>query len=134
MASIALEVQKAIIEQLKADAAVSALIGAAVYDRVEAAAKTPYVKYGETVMRPADGVDLRAFDISLVLHAWSTKPGAVEARHVADAVVEALHQKPINLVENLMVDMTWRQTRDFTDLDGLSTHAVIEFSVSAQRS
>ena len=133
MPSLTNELKAAIVGRLKADGGVVALVGTKVFDRVKANAKRPYIVYGAVDVRPADGTCLRAYEGNITLHAWSTEPDADEANAIADAVTDALHQAPMTLASYLLSSIEHRLNRVFIDQDGLTTHAVMEFAIYAQR-
>jgi len=134
MASLQNELKAAIIAWLAADSAISAIVGAKIFDRVKAGRKMPYVNYGAVDVRPADGTCLRAFDVNITLHGWSVEPNADEANSIADAVTDALHQAPVTLpMPFILSSIEHRLNRVFTDPDGLTTHAVMEFAAYVQR-
>lgn len=122
-----LELQGAVVVALKAHAALSALVGAKVYDPVPPAATAPYVSMGPADELQDDADCVPAADVTLQIDAWSIAPGFAEVNKIADAVRGALHRAELTLTTNALVEIAHRQTRRFLDADGKTAHAVIEF-------
>ena len=133
MASVELEIQRAIFSRLTQDAAVAALVGGGVYDRVPQKPSYPYIELGESNFQRQDGVGLDAGVVFLTLQAWSDKPGYPEVKQIADAVVAALHVQIMNLPTNTLITIEHRYTNTLRDLDGLTSRAVINFAAYTQK-
>lgn len=133
MASPDLELQGAIVMRLRGYAPLTALVGQKVYDRPPATAQEPYVDIGEAYCLRSDAECVDAQEVRLTLHAWSTYPGFMEVKQIADAVVTALHQHPMILPTNRLISISHRLTRVFRDADGVTSHAVIEFVAFTER-
>lgn len=127
MTSPSLELQGAIVARLKADAAVTGLIGSRVYDRVPDAGTFPYVSFGPEQILPDDADCITGFEISMQIDAWSRGVGFPEVKRIAEAVRAALHAVELTLMDNALVSFEHRQTRIFRDPDGITNHAAIEF-------
>lgn len=94
-----LALQKAVIAALKADAGVSALVGARVYDEPPQNVTFPYVRYGTDDLAPlrmsGDCVD---DDIAFSVEVHSRPvAGRVEAKRIAQAVREALDDQTLTV-------------------------------------
>lgn len=126
MESADLELQKAIYDRLVADAGVSGIVGAGVYDHVPADVNFPYVHLGEVQAITEDMICVSGMAVYLTLHGWSRELGFVEVKRLAGAVRSALHLAPLELETWRLVSLNHRQNRVFRDQDGLSSHAVIE--------
>lgn len=127
MTSASLEMQGAIVARLKASPAVTALIGARVYDTIPTPVQFPYVSFGPSD-ELADNADCIAADeITFQIDAWSRATGFPEVRKIAAAVRAALHEHEFDLTDNAFVSFEHRTTRVFRDPDGLTSHAAIEF-------
>lgn len=121
------EVQVAIITCLKADAAVTALIGTRIYDRVPDGVTLPYVSFGPTqeVPEKVDGLDLSELFVQLSI--WSEDPGFAEGRRIAKAIVKALARDALTLADNAIAYFLPDGRRDLRDPDGLTTHIALTF-------
>lgn len=120
-----LEVQKAIVSALKADAGVSALVGARVYDRVPVGAAFPFVSLGTIFGQPAiETVDGEGFELALTLHFWSRAAGRVETGQAMAAVVAALNDVTLSLDSKTAVLVRLSDQRVMMDDDGVTAHGV----------
>jgi len=127
------QLQKAIVQTLKADADVVALIGGRIYDRVPEGAEFPYISFGAIESRSfmADCLDLA--EITVQLDCWSRKAGFGELREIAEAVRQALHDKDLTLERHAMVTITHERTHELYDPDGTTTHAALIFAATIER-
>ena len=107
-------------------------VAVGVYDHVPAAATPPYVVISDI---QDDGAGVQAYDGS-ELHAnlvvWSTKPGKVELRTIANAIRMFLAPRsdltpPFSLAGAGHRLVTWRrvQTIPMNDPDGISSKATV---------
>lgn len=128
MTSPTLELQGAIVTRLKAQPAVTALIGQRIYDAVPAQPVFPYVSFGPSDELTEDAECIDGFEISMQIDVWSRSVGFPEARQIADAVRQALHGYELNLTSNALVTFQHRITRMFRDPDGLTNHAALTFT------
>ncbi len=128
-----LELQGLVVNALKADAAVTALVGGRVYDRVPDTAAFPYIVYGPSDATSEDADCYTDFDVFAQLDVWSRYPGKTEAKKIADAVRVALANPALQLTENALVLLRHQQTRTFTDPDGLTTHGAMTFEALIER-
>lgn len=133
MTSPTLELQGAIVTRLKAQPAVTALIGQRIYDDVPAQPVFPYVSFGPSDELTEDAECIEGFEISMQIDVWSRSVGFPEARQIADAVRQALHGYEFNLTSNALVTFQHRITRMFRDPDGLTNHAALTFAGFAEQ-
>lgn len=132
MASPSLELQGAVVTRLKGDATLAALIGPRVYDHVPrgsggaVTADFPFVGIADSDDLQADATCVTGYEITMNLDVWSRKPGFVEAKQIAHAVVKSLHDWDAPLPTNTVITLQHRQTRMFRDPDGLTSHGVVE--------
>ena len=133
MASADLELQGEIVARLKADASLSALVAGRIYDEPPEGAVYPYVTTGEAQLLRTDLTCVSGADVYLTLHAWSQSVGFPEVKRIADAVAESLHLAPLSLPTNRLIELTHSQTRAFRDVDGVTSHAVIEFTARVEK-
>lgn len=132
MTSPTLELQGAISLRLKSDAALLALIGGRVFDRVPENAAFPYVSFGSSDETSDDADCIDSFEISFQIDCWSRSVGFPEVRKIADAIRKAL-KADLNLTDNALVYLEHRQTRVFRDPDGLTSHAALTFEAVAEQ-
>jgi len=89
-----LALQKALIAVLRANAGVSALVGARVYDEPPQAVTFPFVRLGNIDLSPErlSCVDDHSIAFSVEAHSRPTS-GRVEAARIADAIRAALNDQ-----------------------------------------
>jgi len=121
-----LELQKAIVAVLKADAGVSAIIAGRIYDAVPENAVKPYVSLGPFQLLPEHGDCLDGGEAIVTLDGWAAGPQTVQIKQLGHAIAKALDMAPITLdAPQRLVEMSIEQTQYMRDPDGLTAHAVI---------
>lgn len=87
----ALALQKALIDFLKADAGIAALVGARVYDEPPEPVTRPFVRLGNVEVQPlrASGCVTTIATFSVEAHSRPIQ-GRIEATRIAEAIVAAL--------------------------------------------
>jgi hypothetical protein len=122
-----LQLQKAIVARLKADAGVNAIIAGRVYDTVPPNATKPYVSFGPFQLLPEHGDCLDGGEAIVTLDGWSNgQNGTVEIKQLGTAIATALDLAPLALdAPQRLVEMTIEQTQYMRDPDGITAHAVI---------
>lgn len=133
MTSPTLEMQAAIVARLTNDSALTALINKRVFDRVPEDSAFPYVSLGPTQEIAEDAECIDADEVHVQIDAWSREVGYPEVRKIADAVRKALDDYAFTLTANALVAFEYRQTRTMRDPDGVTNHAVIEFTAIIER-
>jgi len=134
----AYELQVAIVKALKADAAVKALIGGRIYDRIpmdgtgKVTAKFPYVSLGPEQEIPEHINCIAGGDIVQQLDVWSRAVGRAEAKKIARAVKDALDDVDLSLGSNALVCLSYEGRRVLTDPDGLTTHIPMSFQATVE--
>ena len=121
-----LELQKAIVAALKADAAVTAIINGRIYDAVPGGAAKPYVSFGPFQLLPEHGDCLDGGEAFVTLDAWAAGPDTVQVKQLGTAIARALDLAPIVLdAPQRLVEMSVEQTQYMRDPDGITAHGVI---------
>lgn len=123
------ELKAAVITALKADPAVSALVGSRIYGRPPADAVMPYVSIGPTEEADASAEGIPAQEVTLQLDVWSAGTGEAysdaEASKIAGAIRKALHDTDLDLATTGLVLLQHRITRIVRDPDGITHHAIV---------
>jgi len=127
------QLQKAIIQRLKADSDLTALIARRIYDHVPKEADFPYVSFGVMENRSvlADCLDLA--EITIQLDVWSRAAGMVELREIAEAVRSSLQDVDLPLETHAVVYLIHKQTHELYDPDGKTKHGVLMFEATIER-
>jgi hypothetical protein len=133
MADPDLELQGAIVQRLKADPAVTALVAGRIYDAPPANATFPYVSYGPTQSISRDFDCITGFDVFIQLDSWSRAVGSPQCKQINDAVRFALHDADLALTTNALVFLEHRSTDARRDPDGLTTHGILSFEAFVER-
>lgn len=135
MTEPSLALQEAIMAALKGDATVASYLNGRIYDRAPAEAQRvqatgaafPLVTWGEDqVLDDSTGCADEA-EVIVTLHIWSRHPGRAEAKRIAHAVREVLHDAELALAGNAMILIEHDSTRIGPDPDGLTWHGVAVF-------
>ncbi len=122
----ALQLQKALVAVLKADAGVNAIIAGRIYDAVPGGAVKPYLSFGPFQMLPEHGSCLDGGEAFVTLDGWAAGPDTVQVKQLGAAVAKALDLAPIMIdAPPRLVEMTVEQTQYMRDPDGITAHAVI---------
>ena len=121
-----LQLQKALVAVLKADAGVNAIIAGRIYDAVPGGAVKPYLSFGPFQMLPEHGSCLDGGEAFVTLDGWAAGPDTVQVKQLGAAVAKALDLAPIVIdAPPRLVEMTVEQTQYMRDPDGITAHAVI---------
>ena len=124
--SVLAALQKLIVDRLKADATVTSLIGQRVYDSVPPGFVFPYVSFGAHDYVPDDADCIAAGEHTIMLDAWSRKPGRVEAKQIVDVVRRSLRQFDADMGDFGLVEMDIDFADVITDPDGLTAHGRVQ--------
>lgn len=123
------DLQAAVVEALKATAAVTAFVGARIYDAVPDQTAFPYIELGDVVVE-TDGFE--GFDgactITFALHVWSRAVGSREAKKLAGAARRALDHADLDLGDDWqLVEIEATQARTTLEADGKTTQSILTF-------
>lgn len=128
------DLEVVVIAALRADEAVSAIVGARIYDRVPSspAQISPYISMGPSDASQDDADCIEAEEITFQVDCWSWGDGeafgSAEVRQLSGAVKRCLHDAELALSENALVTLDHRITRVMRDPDGVTNHAAMTFS------
>lgn len=127
------EVQKAVYARLLADAGVSALVGARIYDELPPDEPAyPYVHLGEMLTSRFDVKEAAGWEVELTIHVWSRYRGKKEAQNVLDAVEATLNRAALVVTGYAVVSCDVVQLLNLEDADGLTRHGVARLRVVLQ--
>lgn len=134
-----LEVLQRIVALLKADSAVSALVGTKIYDRPphengEPAVASPYISLGPHDGLTEDSDDcMDLVELTFQVDAWSWGAGVAYSRaevsNIAAAVRSCLHRQEL-AITGASVEIQHAMTRVMRDPDGKTNHAAITFTAA----
>lgn len=133
-----LELQGAIITRLRADPALTALVGVGLYDNPPAddkgvvpPAKFPYVSLGAASANADDADCIDSDDIVFQIDAWSSLPGRKQVAEIANAIRQALRQWEPPLAQNALVTFDYWRT-DYIRIPDIN-HASIRYTALVER-
>jgi hypothetical protein len=130
----AISLKKAIRNQLLADPALTALIGAnRVFDEVPRGQATPYVAFGEIVTRDASTPLGRSHETFLTLFALSNQGGQREAHAIAARVEELLHDAALTLTDHRLINLTLSASEARRERNNETTRATLKFRAYTER-
>ena len=120
--------QKAAYQALKADAALTSLLGENwLYDDVPQNADFPYVVIGQMRVNDWSTGTERGSEHMLMLHIWSRYCGKREVYEIGDAIRTALDDAALTLDDNRLINLTHQYSDLKRDEDGESWHGVMRF-------
>lgn len=135
----------AALNRLRATAAVTAIVGAKIFDRVPERqtadgpvpdVESPYISMGPSTAIPDDYDCMDGEEITIQIDAWSW--GSAEAyssaqvRKLAGAIKKALHDIDLTLTTNALVTLQHAMTRVMRDPDGITNHAAVQFTATIE--
>jgi hypothetical protein len=135
------ELRLAALNRLRQVAALTAIVGTKIYDRVPerqaggvlvADVTSPYISMGPTTAISEDADCIDGLEVTFQIDAWSWGSGlaygSVQASQIAGEVRKALHDVDLELSVNALVSIRHEMTRILRESDGITNHAVIQFT------
>jgi hypothetical protein len=128
MSTSAVALRAAIHDALVADAPLNTLLGGPkVYDEPPPGAAFPYVTLGDARVTDWSTGSERGEEHQLTLHAWSRQGGHKEAHLVAGALLQALDDAPLILVDHRLINFRFALADVRREADGRTYHALVRF-------
>ncbi|MBI0294505.1 DUF3168 domain-containing protein [Streptomyces sp. PRKS01-29] len=120
--------QQAVVQKLRADAPLTALVSG-IYDEVLETAAYPYVSIGSITELVDDAHDQRGLTTNLVLHIWSKYRGFKEAAGILQALDAALDRQPMTVTGYKDVSVAHQQHQELRDPDPEIRHINVSYRV-----
>ena len=117
--------QAAVLDHLRADSALDAILSERIYDEPPASPLYPYVTLGRSETRPWGGIDGEGVEHALTLTCVSRFGGAEEAKAVVAALRAALHGAALTLTDHRLVNLRATYADVFRATDWRSTYGVL---------
>ena len=117
----------AVYAQLQADVPLVTLVGGRIYNHVPQDTPFPYVRVRLDAMAEWDTKQDFGYNGDVYCDAWSAKQGDLQPLQIADALREALHDKPLTLPEGQCVCLRHLAVSIFVEPDGQAHHIVTRF-------
>lgn len=133
--SVSASLQKLLIDTLKADAGVIALVGADVFDSIPTRRPAKFLRIGPSDMVLMDMTCLRATEMTFQIDGYSAGRGElVEARRMVDAVIAALDDMPLALPDPYaLTRINVELARVFLDADETTGRAVVQVTCETEK-
>lgn len=103
--SSAAELQKAIFAALGANAALTALVGARIFDHAPPHVSFPYITFGRTSIYDWSTGTESGTEQLFTLHVWSKGKGKKEALEIMELARQALHDAPLDLDGHILINL-----------------------------
>lgn len=124
--SPSLELQQAIVPDLKAQSGIAALVGNRIYDNAPEGCAFPYVSWGRETSQNDDAQCIIGSEIAVQLDVWSRTPSSAECRRIVDAIKRRMEVAEYTLAVNAVAGAGYVERTDvFRDTDGRTWHGVI---------
>ncbi|WHX19829.1 DUF3168 domain-containing protein [Streptomyces malaysiensis subsp. malaysiensis] len=120
--------QQAVVQNLRADAPLMALVSG-IWDEVPEQAAFPYVTVGSITELVDDAHDQRGLTTTLVLHIWSKYQGFREAAEILAAVDAVLDRQPLAVTGYKDVSVAHQQHTELRDPDPEIRHINVTYRV-----
>ena len=128
MASAGLELQKAIYQRLKSDAALVSLLGGAkIYDDAPQRTEFPYVTFGRSSLRDWSTGTEGGNEHVVTLHVWSRTAGRKQVHEIMGAIEGLLHDQALALSGWRLVNMRHENSDARRDPDGETYHGTVRY-------
>lgn len=126
-------IRKAVIDKLKADPGVAALVGAKVYDYVSAAFTFPYIRCTTTITTPWEASGgVRGSLILVQVDAFARGYGREVVEPINAVIAAALDEQELVLEEGYSLWIQWQQSQMLDDPAEQGVyHGVVEFETVA---
>ncbi len=127
--SAANELQTAIYDALISRAALTAIVGSRIYDRVPMAGDiAPFITLGEGQERPDEADCFTLSDHTFTVNVWSEKQGGFkEAKAIVHEVKRAVLNDIGQLNQHALLSIDILDIRYQRDPDGITSHAIVTF-------
>lgn len=126
MSSQTLAMQGAIVDALKADAALNAVLQKRVFDRVPENVALPYISIGPAQMTEDDADCMDGAEVFQQVDVWSKEPGYTECKKIGGLVRKALHRLTVTR-DGFTFQIEHRFTTEQRDGDGITSHGILSF-------
>lgn len=124
MADNTLEIQKAMVAAIVADASYGALAGDRIYDAVPDGVTFPYTSFGPFFAEPYDGTVMDGWECFVELHVFTRGRGRVVCQQMLGALEALFHDQTLTLDTVAFVNGRLVSQRVLVDNDGITHHGV----------
>ena len=135
------ELRLAALNKLRQSSALTAIVGTKIYDRVPEKqvsgqlvpdVTSPYISLGPATAISDDADCIDGLEVTFQIDGWSWGSGlaysSVQASQIAGEIRKALHDVELELSANALVSIRHEMTRILRESDGITNHAVVQFT------
>lgn len=123
-----LQVRRAVVEHLKTDVRIAALVGNRIFDDPTSEPAWPFIRYGVPITGGYEATRLSGSTHRVTLHGFDKGPGTQGAMEIAAAIVNSVED--ITFGELSTIDLRWLETRILNDPSTRGAyHAVVEYEI-----
>jgi Protein of unknown function (DUF3168) len=128
--------QGAVMAALAASAEVQSVLGnpPSIYDHVPPGALFPYAVFGPLHVSPYDTKAESGFEQIVTIDIYSRYRGGKEARDIFQAVYDTLHRANLSVSGEVFISCEFHAATFVVEGDGLTTHAMAQFTLITQNS
>lgn len=132
MSEISLDIQRAVIAALKADTALSGMVGDRVFDSPPHSAVVPYVRLDgwRQTITGADCYDISVVSFDAVAFATGSR-GRVPVAEIAGAVKDALHRADLEIETGIEAEIRCSFVEYFDEEDENVRSVILKFTVTS---
>jgi hypothetical protein len=127
-ASTGWSLQRGIHQALASSSNLGALLGGTrIYDDPPQAASYPFITLGQSLLRDWSTGTEDGAEHLLTLHVWSRAGGKKQVHEIIEAIKGALHEKPLALLEQDLVNLRHEFSEVRPDPDGDTYHGIVRY-------
>lgn len=125
--SAAWALQQAVYATLSVDSAVAALVGSAIFDAVPRDGDFPRIVIGEGQELDWSTATDEGSEHRFLVTVWSRKEGHGEAKQIATAIQDALHEAELTVTGQSLISLRHLSTDFARERDGKTWRATLKF-------
>lgn len=132
MSDHSLPVREAVIQALRADAGIQAIVGQRVYESVPDDILMPYIRYGVPIIRPFEATGIGGIDMDATIHAFDNSADTDRVMRLMEAIRACLQEQELTLAGGAVhYWTTWTGSALLEDGTGkTSRHGIVSFNVT----
>jgi hypothetical protein len=120
--------QRGIYQALVGSSDLTTLLGGArIYDNAPQGAAFPFITFGQSVVRDWSTGTEDGAEHNLTLHVWSRTGGKKQAQEIIEAVRAALHDQPLILADQHLINLRHEFSEARLDPDGDTFHSIVRY-------
>jgi Protein of unknown function (DUF3168) len=105
----------------------SSELGALLYDDAPQAASYPFITLGQSLVRDWSTGTEDGAEHLLTLHVWSRAGGKKQVHDIIEAIKSALHDQPLTLVDQDLVNLRHEFSEARPDPDDDTYHGIVRY-------